>query len=214
MPIRTALPLALPAALLCALTLSGCSRLSAATVAAPEAAALSRRALASLSNYRARLSSGRGKYHMVIRTQVHSPDNWAAQSGSTVIHIGTMSYTHFGNQWLVHSDRPDVYAQSNLPAFAAQFYGMAHVTGAVVRRGGACRQATLAGHTWTIRAASGTTFGETLTGCVADANGALLKLVVTAADPAAAGQDANEIYQITAVGGVAPFRAPSRVSPH
>lgn len=214
MPIRIALLAALPVAILCALALSGCSRRSVARVAAPGVATLSQRALASLTNYRASLSSGRGKYHMQITMQVHSPQNWATQSGSTVVHIGPMSYTRLGNEWRAHADRPHLYAQTNLPAFAAQFYAMTRLTGAVVRRGGPCRQASLAGHTWRIRASGDSTFGETFTACVADENGVLLRLRVRPDAPVMSGQDASETYQITAVGGVAPFRAPRHLSAH
>lgn len=214
MPIRVAPPAALPAAILCALALSGCGRQSIARVEAPGAATLSRRALASLTNYRARLTSGRGKYHMQITMQVHSPQNWVMQSGSTVVHIGAMSYTRLGNQWRAHTDRPDRYAQTNLPAFAAQFYAMTRLTGTVVRRDGPCRQAALPGHIWKIRASGGSTFGETFTACVADKSGALLKLSVRPDASVRSGQDASETYQITTVGGVAPFRAPRLVSAH
>ncbi len=195
-------------AALCALALGGCGAAGRPGRLDPAAATLSPRALASLSNYRARLSSGAGPYRMTIRTQVHSPENWAAESGLTVLHIGPTSYVRFGQQWFPHPDAPQTYAQNNLPAFARQFFAMTRVSGARVRRGPPCRQAGLAGYTWTVSASGGTSFGAKLIACVADASGALLKLAVTASSTAMAGQYASEVYEITAVGGVAPFQVP------
>lgn len=190
------------------LALGGCGAAGRPGRLDPAAATLSPRALASLDNYRARLSSGAGPDRMIIRTQVHSPRNWAAESGLAVLHIGSMSYVRFGQQWFPHPDAPQSYAQNNLPAFARQFYAMTRVRGARVRRGPPCRQAGLAGHTWTVRAAGGTSFGETLIACVADGSGALLRLAVSASSTAMAGPYASEVYEITAVGGVAPFQVP------
>ena len=198
----------LACATLCVLALGGCGAAGQAGRLDPAAATLSPRALASLSNYRARLISGAGSSRMIIRTQVHSSENWAAESGLQVLHIGSMSYVRFGRQWFPHPDAPQTYAQNNLPAFARQFYAMTRVRGARVRRGPPCRQAGLAGHTWTVRGAGGTSFGETLIACVADASGALLRLAVSTSSTAMAGPYASEVYEITAVGGVAPFQVP------
>lgn len=202
--------IAVPLATACALALSGCGPWGRADPAA--VTTLSRRALSSLTNYRARLTSGVGRRHMTIRTQVHSPDNWATESGVMVLHIGAVSYVHFGNRWLPHPAQPNAYAQSNLPSFAGQFYAMTRLNGAIVRRGGPCRQAGLAGRRWSIRAASGTTFGETFTACVANGSGALLKLAITARGVGRGERYASEIYEITAVGGVPRLQAPAQLA--
>jgi hypothetical protein len=198
---------AVPIALAGALALSGCGPWNHADPAA--VTTLSPRALSSLTNYRARLTSGSGRHRMMIRTQVHSPDNWAAESGFTVLHIGRVSYVHFGNRWFRHREQPNAYAQSNLPAFARQLYAMTRLSGAIVRRGGPCREAGLAGRTWTVRAASGATFGETFTACVANGSGALLKLVIAARGVGLGDRYASEVYEITAVGRVPPFQVPA-----
>ena len=196
-----------------ALLLGGCARSGATSPgAAGVPAALSLRALSSLTNYRARLTSGAGSKRITIRTQVHSPHNWASESGVTVVHIGAQSYAHFGSQWFVHTDRPGLYAQSNLPSFARQFYAMTRIGGVRVASGGPCRQAGLDGYTWTLRAAAGSNFGQTLTACVADGNGALLRLTVRASGVALGGRYASEVYQITAVGNVPAFRPPTPVA--
>ncbi len=197
-----------------ALLLGGCARSGTASPgAAGVPAALSLRALGSLTNYRARLTSGAGDQRMTIRTQVHSPHNWASESGLTVVHIGARSYAHFGTHWFVHADPPGLYAQTNLPSFARQFYAMTRVNGVRVARGGPCRQAGLNGYTWTVRAAAGSNFGETFTACVADGSGALLRLSVGASGVALGGRYASEVYQITAVGNVPAFRPPTPVTP-
>ncbi len=191
------------------LALGGCG--SAGRDPGRPVATLSLRALSSLTNYRARLTSGIGKYHMTIETQVHSPQNWQAKSGFTVLHIGATSYVHFDNQWFAHPDQPNAYAQNNLPAFARQFYGMTRVRGVAVRRGGPCRQADLTGQTWTVSAAGGSTFGERYRACVADGSGALLKLAIAASGAGMRGRDAGEVYEITAIGDVPAFRVPAAV---
>ncbi len=201
---------AVPVATACALALAGCGAWGHADP--PAVTTLSRRALSSLTNYRTRLTSGMGKRHMTIRTQVHSPQDWAAESGFTVLHIGAESYVHFGNRWFRHPEQPNAYAQSNLPSFARQFYAMTRMSGAIVRRGGPCRQAGLAGRTWTISAPSGATFGETFTACVANGSGALLKLLVTARGVGRAERYASEVYEITAVGNVPRFQVPAQLS--
>ena len=204
------LALALALALTGTLVLGGCARSGTAAPAAQSGpAALSLRALGSLTNYRARLTSGTGAHPMTIRTQVHSPENWASTSGFTVLHIGAQSYVHFGSRWFAHADPPGRYAQTNLPSFARQFYAMTRVSGVRLRRGGPCRQAGLAGDTWTLRAAAGSNFGETFTACVADGSGALLRLVVGASGVALGGRYAREVYEITAVGNVPAFHPPA-----
>ena len=201
---------AVPVATACALALAACGAWGHADPAA--VTTLSRRALSSLTNYRARLTSGMGRGDMTIRTQVHSPDNWAAESGFTVLHIGAVSYVHFGNRWLRHPAQPNAYAQSNLPSFARQFYAMSRLSGALVRRSGPCRQAGLAGRTWTVNASSGATFGETVTACVANGSGALLKLLVTARGVGRGERYASEVYEITAVGSVPRFQVPAQLA--
>ena len=204
------LALALAFALTSTLVLGGCARSGTAAPAAQSGpATLSLRALGSLTNYRARLTSGTGAHPMTIRTQVHSPENWASTSGFTVLHIGAQSYVHFGSRWFAHADPPGRYAQTNLPSFARQFYAMTRVSGVRLRRGGPCRQAGLAGDTWTLRAAAGSNFGETFTACVADGSGALLRLVVGASGVALGGRYAREVYEITAVGNVPAFHPPA-----
>ena len=204
------LALALALALTGTLVLGGCARSGTAAPAAQSGpAALSLRALGSLTNYRARLTSGTGAHPMTIRTQVHSPENWASTSGFTVLHIGAQSYVHFGSRWFAHADPPGRYAQTNLPSFARQFYAMTRASGVRLRRGGPCRQAGLAGDTWTLRAAAGSNFGETFTACVADGSGALLRLVVGASGVALGGRYAREVYEITAVGNVPAFHPPA-----
>lgn len=192
-------------------TLAGCGA-AAAPGHSDRSPPLSLHALASLTNYRARLSSGTGRYHMTITTAVHSPDNWQATSGFTVRHIGAVSYVRAGRHWLAHHERVHTYAQENLPAFARQFYAMTRIDGTTVRRGGPCRQAGLAGRTWTIRATGGSSFGQRYIACVADDSGALLRLSITASGAAENTRDATELYQITAVGGVAAFNKPTNVS--
>ena len=172
------------------------------------------RAPGPLTHYRAWLPRGTGRQRMTIRTQVHSPTNWASESGLAVRHIGSMSYVHFGRHWFAHQEQRGDYAQTNLPAFARQFYAMTRAHGAVVRRGGACRQAGLAGHTWTVGAADGASFGETFTACVADTSGALLKLVIGARGTLLGGHYASEVYTITAVGNVPPLQVPADVAGH
>lgn len=197
-------------ALTCALTLSGCGAPSHSDPLVQRTLSIGR--LSSLSNYRARMTSGRGQYRMTINTQVHSPSNWASESGSTVRHIGAMTYVRLGNHWLAHPAQPNAYAQQNLPSFARQFYAMTRLGGMLVHRGGPCRQAGLAGHTWTIRPSPGSTFGETLSACVADRSGALLRLVIAAKGTPMPGRYASETYLITAVGNVAPLRVPAHVT--
>jgi hypothetical protein len=205
--------IALALALAGALLLGGCAR-PGATAHGPEGvpAALSLRALGSLTNYRARLTSGAGGRRMTIRTQVHSAQNWASESGVTVVHLGAQSYVRFGSQWFVHADRPGLYGETNLPAFARQFYAMTRVSGVRVERRGPCRQAGLEGYIWTIHAAPGSSLGQTFNACVADGSGALLRLTVRASSVALAGPYASEVYQITAVGNVPAFRRPTPVT--
>ena len=205
--------LVLAGALIGTLVLGGCARSGAAAPAAQGVpAALSLRALGSLTNYRARLTSGTTAHPMTIRTQVHSPENWASTSGYTVLHIGAQSYVHFGSRWFAHADRPGRYAQTNLPSFARQFYAMTRVSGVRLRRGGPCHQGGLTGDTWTLRAAAGSNFGETFSACVARGSGALLRLVVGASGVALGGRYAREVYDITAVGGVPAFHPPTALS--
>ncbi len=193
-----------------ALALGGCGARGDADPG-PPVARLTLHGLSSLTNYRARLTEGTGRDRMTIDTRVHSPANWASRSGSTVLHIGSMSYVQVGDRWLAHAAQPDAYAQSNLPSFARQLYRMTRVGGARVRRGGACHEAGLPGRTWTVTASAGSTFGETLTACVANGSGALLKLVIATSGAAMNARYAREVYEITAVGSVAAFQAP--VSP-
>ena len=212
-PYMTFRSIALALALASALVLGGCDRSGAAASGARGVpAALSLRALESLTNYRARLTSGAGGPDMTIRSAVHSPENWASTSGFTVLHIGERSYVHFGSRWFVHTDRPGLYAQTNLPSFARQFYAMTRVSGVRIRRGGPCRQAGLAGYSWSLRAAAGSNFGETFSACVANGSGALLRLAVGASGVALGGRYAREVYEITAVGNVPPFHPPAVLS--
>lgn len=206
MSIRVLLPPA-AVAILSTLALSGCGSFEH-SAPAPAVSVLSPQALSSLTNYRARLSSGAGRARVTVRTQVYSPSNWASESGLIVLHIGALSYVRLANRWVAHRQQPNAYAQSNLPAFAREFYAMSKVSGTRVRRGGPCRQAGLPGRTWTIRAPGGATFGERLSACVANGSGALLRLAIVPRDTEMAGRYASEVYEITAIGDVPPLRAP------
>lgn len=167
--------------------------------------------LSSLTNYRAQMQSGTGKSQMTIRTDVHSPDNWAVLTGIETRHIGGERYLDLGKYWVEQKDQPGEYARINLPSVAKGFYSMTHVSHASVKEGDPCQQAGLSGHTWTISAAGGGLLNERFEACVADKSGALLRLKVSTQGQATGGREIREFYQILSVGDVPAYKVPAPV---
>jgi len=136
-------------------------------------------------------------------TSVYSPSDWETQLGAlpVEIHVDGFVYVKLGNAWSKATDSPNSYAQSALPGFAEQFFGMASNPSATVTDAGPCTVAGTSGHTWNV-AVKGTTT-VLASACVADQGGAMLSSSIGASDP--------QTFTMTAIGTVARIPVPGPV---
>ena len=152
---------------------------------------------------------------LVITGAVHSPTDWRTDQPLVVLHIAGFTYGKLGPYWYKNKDNPASYEESAYPATVSGFEGFLSIAGARLTKGPPCRQAGLAGHTWTIKtpkAASGI-LSETASACVADKSGALLEASFGAKGSAVPGALKGIGYSFTvdSIGTVARIAVPSPV---
>jgi hypothetical protein len=174
--------------------------------------------LSPYANYAFQYTFTEDKATMTLTGEVHSLSDWRLQASSpdvttydvdgkgysTVAGLSTISSTTFATPKGIHH-------LNGQYIFAEALIGMTHVTQERVRKGGSCTIAGQSGTTYNFETPSNSYFSIGDQACIAS-NGALLAFAqgVTGGTSAASLNlnGANEVFQVTAVGGIPPITAP------